>query len=103
MPPSRGSRRRNRLAFEARMTKAQRNVLILLGTLVAITLLSVIWANVFSHNDEIKDNFAKWGLGAVVAEIIGLFVFVVRGIFRQRTYTITLGPPKDMPGFDVSR
>jgi hypothetical protein len=84
------------------MSRIQRNLVFFLGALFTITLLAVIWANI-SGSDDVRANFARWGLGAVVLEAVVLFGLVTRVIFRQPIYTITLAPPTDMPGFNVSR
>ena len=55
------------------MPKVQRNILLFLGTLVTLTVVAVIWTNVTGTPDD-RAYFARWGLGAVVAEVVGLFV-----------------------------
>ena len=78
------------------MTRTQNFLLIFLCGLVLLTLLAVLWANL--QNPEIGTAlawFARWGAGVVIAEIIGLFVFVAKGVMAgngQRDVSLFVYP-----------
>jgi hypothetical protein len=79
--------------------RAQKNLLIFLCSLVFLTVLAVLAANVgLLPTSKTTGDFAKWGMAAVLAEIVGLFVIVARGVFAKRSgsYSITIGPPEDV-------
>jgi hypothetical protein len=82
--------------------KLQQNLVWLVGGLFALTVIAVLWANLVGSTDT-RDAFARWGLLGVVGEVVALFVLITRGIVLPRTYSVTLGPPEDMPGFNFSR
>lgn len=84
------------------MPKFQQNLVWLVGGLFAITVVAVLWANLFGSSDA-RDAFAKWGLVGVVGEVVALFVLITKGILGPRTYSVTLGPPERMEGFNFSR
>lgn len=88
------------------MTATQRNLLIFLCTIVFLTVVAVLLANLgIPYENETTQTFAKWGLSAVLVEIVGLFVFVARGIFghKIKSYSLVITAPGDLPGLDIAR
>ena len=88
------------------VNKTQRYLLIFLCGVVLLTVIAVLLANLgFPTKTETTKEFAKWGLGAVLAEIIGLFIIVTRGIFAQKSsiYSLVIRSPEELPGLDITR
>ena len=89
------------------MNSAQKAILYLLSGLVCITVLAVLGANVGMFGDnKIVANFAQWGLGAVLAEIVGLFVLIVRSnVFSSAAtpYTLVISGANKLENFDITQ
>jgi hypothetical protein len=47
--------------------------------------------------------FCKMGMAGVIGEIIALFIFVTNHVFSNNTYSIIIGPPSNLPGFDITQ
>lgn len=72
-----------------------KNQKILLYTIIILTVLTtvaVLISNLFETGDT---NFREWGLAAVLAEIIGLFVIIVRSSFKGKEIAIFLAVPEN--------
>src|SRR4051794_26739043 len=86
------------------MSRIRALLLIFLCILVSVTVLAVLAANTgLLGQTNVVLNFAKFGMAGVVAEIIALFIFVTKALFRQPVYSIVIGPPNEIPGFDITR
>lgn len=86
------------------MSDTRQYLLAFLCLLILLTVLAVLAANMgWLDGTPQVEAFAKWGLGVVLAEIMALFVFVTRNVFRQPTYSLMLSAPTDLPGLDVMR
>lgn len=89
------------------MDSTQKTILYLLCGLVGITVIAVLGANLeLFGKGEIVAEFAKWGLTAVLAEIVGLFVLIVRSnVFASATapYTLVISGADELEGFDITR
>lgn len=75
-----------------------RNQKILLYTVAGLTILttlSVLLSNLFGLGNPA---FNKFGLASVLAEIIGLFVIIVRSSFKGKEITIFLAVPENHSG-----
>ena len=73
----------------------KRHIFFLLSALTALTVVAVLVANVFEIGDP---NFRKWGLAAVLGEIIGLFVMAVRTSFKHQPINVNLSLPEEWHG-----
>jgi hypothetical protein len=63
----------------------QKLLLIFLCSIVFLTVIAVLSANLgFPNDSATTQSFAKWGMAAVLGEIIGLFVFVGHEVFRPK-------------------
>ena len=88
------------------VTATQRNLLVFLCIIIFLTVIAVLAANLgFPNESATTQSFAKWGLGAVLVEIVGLFVFVAKGIFQRKAnaYSLVVGMPKELASLDVSQ
>jgi hypothetical protein len=83
--------------------RTQSSLLIFLCGLVLLTVLAVLAANIgLLPESETTASFAKWGMAAVLAEIIGLFTIVARGVFSKRTGSYSL-IVKPLHGIDIAK
>ena len=86
------------------MNSTQRNILIFLCVLVFLTVVAVLAAvfEWFGKSDTIK-HFAQWGQVAVLGEIIGLFVIVVRSVISPTSgaYSLMVSPHPDWSTLDI--
>jgi hypothetical protein len=88
------------------VTATQRNLLIFLCAIIFLTVIAVLSANLGFPNDSVTtQSFARWGLAAVLAEIVGLFVFVAKGIFQPKigAYSLVISMPRDLESLDISQ
>jgi hypothetical protein len=88
------------------VTATQKNLLIFLCVIIFLTVVAVLSANLgFPNESGTTQSFAKWGLAAVLAEIVGLFVFVAKGIFQPKigAYSLVISMPQDLEGLDISQ
>ena len=72
----------------------QKIILYTVSGLTILTVITVLAANIFPNlsNDIIR----MWGLGAVLAEIIALFVFMVKTTLKQKNVNIFLTIPEEL-------
>jgi hypothetical protein len=87
------------------MSRPQYLVLVVLTLLVVLTVLAVLAAGL-GFFPAAKDSLTKWGPAGALAQIIALFVFVTKSLFSKPTgsrVSLLLGPPKELPDFDVTR
>ncbi len=69
--------------------------------LTVLTVISVLVSNLFP--DYIgNENFRTWGLGAVLAEIIGLFVLLTKNSISSKHINIFLTLPEEIQGTDLN-
>src|SRR5258706_12000106 len=72
--------------------KNQKFLTLTVSILTILTVISVLASNLLNIGNS---EFRKWGMGAVLAEIIGLFILIVKYSFRVRQLTIYLAIPDD--------
>jgi len=69
------------------MTK---NLQFIVGAVTVLTAIAVLACNVFPDYFTNTKEFAKWGLGAVLVEIIALFVLLVKNSAKEKKIRINL-------------
>jgi hypothetical protein len=81
------------------MTSAQKIVMSVLVIVVLATVAAVLAANLgFVGDQEIQKNFAIWGSGSVLLEIVLMFVTVGRKVFNLNgRMSIQISPSPDFP------
>jgi hypothetical protein len=73
--------------------KDQKLLLYTITVLTVLTVIAVLFSNLFEFGDL---GFRKWGLAAVLAEIIGLFVLIVKTSFKQKQINIFFAVPDNL-------
>ncbi|WP_321371982.1 hypothetical protein [uncultured Draconibacterium sp.] len=76
-------------------------ILYTVSGLTIITVLSVLLSNLFPDSIG-NENFRTWGLGAVLAEIIGLFVLLTKNSIVSRHIDIYLAIPEEFQGMTTN-
>jgi hypothetical protein len=84
------------------MSRPQYLVLVALTALVVLTVLAVLGAGLGLF-PEAKESLTKWGPVGALAEIIALFSFVTKALFSRVGLALLLGPPRELPDFDITR
>lgn len=79
--------------------KSQKFLLFTVAGLTILTVLAVLFSNLFEMGDI---NFRKWGLAAVLAEIVGLFVLIVKMSFKSRQINVFLAMPDELKEYTNS-
>ncbi len=81
-----------------------RNVILyLVAGLTTLTVIAVLLANLFPGEiGEGNENFRTWGTGAVLAEIIGLFVYLTKTSFGLKHINIFLSLPDELQDYSSS-
>jgi hypothetical protein len=74
--------------------------LVVVATVAAVLAANLGWV----EDSETQRNFAKWGMAAVLAELVALFVFMARKVFASDSQvSIEISPAPNFPMLDPSR
>jgi len=77
-------------------------VIVVLGTVAAVLATNVGW--VANKDPTIAKNFATWGSGSVLAEIVALFILIGRKAFNLNSrVSFQITPASDFPTLNPGR
>ena len=71
------------------------SLLYFVAILTTLTAIAVLACNVFPNYFTKTEQFAKWGLGGVLAEIIGLFVLLTKNSTKEKRIIVNLSFSED--------
>jgi hypothetical protein len=91
-------------ARNGNMTSVAKHAFYFLSFVMLLTCVSVLSANMGIFGRELASrSFAKWGLGAVIAQVVALFGVIVRASLKPRAFALVVSLPSKLEGIDIDR